>query len=407
MNAINAAAAVLALPPTVLLAVFTAEVVAGLCVPAASDVSGAVPDTVVLIPAHDEAAGIAGTIAALRLASGPAIRLLVVADNCTDDTAARARAAGAEVVERTDPAQRGKGYALAFGREAIMETRRTSPPPACVVVLDADCAVGGRGVGALARAAVASGQAVQARNLQRPDLAAAPTAQISNFAFLVKNLVRQRGMVRLGGVAALTGTGMAIPWEQFALAPLASADLAEDLALGVWLTRSGKPPRAEETVHVWSDAATGGALMVQRKRWERGFLSVARAQALPLIGHGIASVSRSRLWLGLHLIVPPLALLFATAGAAVLATALLILLGASMIPALLVTGATLAAGLATIAAWSAEGRGQISGKALLRTPLYIATKLPLYRSLLRGGSDTGWVRTHRPGDADASRDDTL
>lgn len=403
MIAIDILACLLAIPPTILLAVFTAEVFAGLRPLPSPRSQGPVPSTVVLIPAHDEAAGIAKTIHALRAMSDPAITLLVVADNCTDDTAERARVAGATVVERSDPLRRGKGYALAFGRERLA----SATPPACVVILDADCTMAGEGVAGLARAVTGTGRAIQARNLQRPDPAAPPTAQISNFAFLVKNLVRQRGMVRWGGVAALTGTGMALPWDQFAAAPLASADLAEDLALGVWLTRHGKPPAAEESVHIWSDAVSGDALLVQRNRWERGFLAIARRQALPLIGRGIVSLSRSQLWLGLHLIVPPLALLFASAGVLLLLTALLALAGASPLPAALVLIASLGAGIATVVAWSVEGRSQISGGALLRTPLYIAAKLPLYGKLLRGKDDAGWVRTQRATDRDLPRNDGI
>src|SRR4029077_10387036 len=70
----------------------------------------------VVVPAHDEALAIEGVVANLRKLDWPAdgFRVLVVADNCTDTTAALARAAGAEVLERNDPTRRGKGYALAF-----------------------------------------------------------------------------------------------------------------------------------------------------------------------------------------------------------------------------------------------------------------------------------------------------
>ena len=49
------------------------------------------------------------------------VRVCVVADNCTDGTATVARAAGAECIERNDPAKHGKGYyvytGLAFFRQ--------------------------------------------------------------------------------------------------------------------------------------------------------------------------------------------------------------------------------------------------------------------------------------------------
>lgn len=384
--------------PLVLLVIYTLEIVAGLRPMVPPGDNGALPRTVVLIPAHDEAAGIAVTIAALRAVTDPAIALVVVADNCTDDTAKQARAAGADVIERNDPMRRGKGYALAFGRDHL-----AASPPECVVVLDADCAVEGAGVAALSRAAIASSRAVQACYLQRPDLMASPKAQISSFAFLVKNLVRQRGMTRMGGVAAMTGTGMAIPWVLLATAPLASADLAEDMALGVWLTDNGHPPYFFESASVWSDAASGRALMVQRDRWERGFMTIARQKALPLIVHGMTGVSRSRMWLGLHLLVPPLALLFVMAGAALAMASCLALLGGPLPAPVLLAAGVFVAGLATIAAWANAGRGQMSGTALLRAPLYIAAKLPLYRKMLGRGGHQGWVRTERAGEGDAPR----
>lgn len=52
----------------------------------------------VLIPAHDEAATIGAALASLRAQERPPERVVVVADNCTDDTADIARGLGAHVV---------------------------------------------------------------------------------------------------------------------------------------------------------------------------------------------------------------------------------------------------------------------------------------------------------------------
>src|SRR5580704_15206089 len=56
----------------------------------------------VIVPAHDEELGIAATVESLLAVDYPEElrRVLVVADNCQDATAVRAREAGAVVLER-------------------------------------------------------------------------------------------------------------------------------------------------------------------------------------------------------------------------------------------------------------------------------------------------------------------
>ena len=193
--------------------------------------SGRAPRFAVLVPAPDDAAGIGAAVAAIRRQLRPGDRLLVVADNCSDATAELAMRAGAAVCRRHDPARAGKAFALAHGRAML----RTDPPQV-VIVLDADCLPE---AGALTRLAVgaAGGVAVQASNLLRCGPHAAPLVRISTFAFLLRNLIRQRGLRRLSDRALLQGTGMALPWRMFDAAPLATASLAEDLRLGLDLAR--------------------------------------------------------------------------------------------------------------------------------------------------------------------------
>src|SRR4051812_30963422 len=91
------------------------------------------PSIAVLVPAHDEHDTISSSITALLGQLHRGDRLLVVADNCSDDTAALARQAGAEVIERHDLVRRGKGFALDFGVEHLARD-----PREIVVIVDAD-----------------------------------------------------------------------------------------------------------------------------------------------------------------------------------------------------------------------------------------------------------------------------
>src|SRR6266446_155991 len=89
-------ASVLAIP----VAVFLVEVVASIALP---QQDRSVPPSgssrrriAVLIPAHNESTGLLPTLADIKAQLRPADRILVVADNCTDDTLAVAAAAGAD-----------------------------------------------------------------------------------------------------------------------------------------------------------------------------------------------------------------------------------------------------------------------------------------------------------------------
>ena len=70
----------------------------------------------VLIAACNEEAVIGKLIDSIKAQSYPGklVKIFVAADNCTDATAEVARSHGAEVYERYDMTQRGKGYALDF-----------------------------------------------------------------------------------------------------------------------------------------------------------------------------------------------------------------------------------------------------------------------------------------------------
>jgi len=345
----------------------------------------------VLVPAHNEASGIAATIAHLRSIL-PRARLLVVADNCTDNTASLAVAAGAEAVERHDPSRRGKGFALAFGREHLSEK-----PPAAVIVLDADCRLREGSGELLANSAVELERPVQAANLLVSSEQASALEGISNFAMLVKNLVRARGLMRLGGGIPLFGTGMAFPWDLFAQLDLASAALAEDLELGLNLAKRGVRVELLDQALVTSPAASVADSRDQRSRWEHGFLHQAMKSALPLIGHGIIHRSRHVLGLGAHMLVPPIALHL------LLGTAILAISGAFALfyqawgPFLATIASMSILFVLLFAAWLREGYKVLPFKALALAPLYVAWKIPIYVSfMLRRQSR--WKRTRRPGE---------
>jgi cellulose synthase/poly-beta-1,6-N-acetylglucosamine synthase-like glycosyltransferase len=378
------------LPLLVIDGVFGAEVLLGL-VPGRRRADGPIPGRIALIvPAHNEAGAVRAAVAAMRAASPPHTRILVVAHNCSDDTVGEALAGGAEVHRLDQPDKRGKGYALAGGRDAL-----ALDPPEIVIVVDADCDPAPGSIATLAATARETGRPVQASYLFRPRPDAGPVVQISNFAMLVKNLVRQRGGKRLGAAAPLTGSGMAFPWALFAEADLATGNIVEDLALGVELVAKGKPPVFEERATIWSNPSSEAGTGTQRARWEGGFLGTARSLGLPLLGRGLAQGRWTMIWMGLHLLTLPLTLLLLANGAALVGWALFALLGAPAWPFTLALLVTIAIVGLVLAAWASAGREMLVGKVLVRLPLYLFWKLALYARIVRKQEQPTWVRTER------------
>jgi cellulose synthase/poly-beta-1,6-N-acetylglucosamine synthase-like glycosyltransferase len=379
------------LAPLILLAAFFAiEVLAGLGRPR-TEAQDSSSSAVVVVPAHDEEAVIGEALVSLKEALGEHMRILVVADNCEDSTARRARSAGVEVIERTDLNRRGKGYALAHAAEYLR-----SDPPSVLVVMDADCRIDAASLSALVGCASRSGRPSQAINLLRPDRKASALLQLSTFGFLLKNLVRQRGLQRLANRAHLTGTGMAIPYEIFRASDRVHSSIVEDLALGLELAEAGRAPMLVTGANVWSDPSTEAGTLTQRRRWEGGFLATALRQAPREIRRGILGGEPGSILSGLDLMIPPLAL-FAIVNLAALAisAAFTFVLGLEWWPVLSLLGVLAIAFLAILLAWLREGREFISLVVLIRLPLYVIWKIPMYLGLARRGAPSEWLRTGR------------
>lgn len=373
---------------------FVAELAAGLKrLPAPLELEAGLQRCAIVVPAHNEAPVIERTLERLRQSLPPGFDVLVVADNCSDETASLVREQGVNLIERADDVRRGKGYALDFAREWLRQQ-----PPDAVIVLDADCRTDSASLRRLAGACLVTGTPWQAVNLIEPDRNAPAMVQISTFAFLIKNLVRQRGLQRLSGGVHLTGTGMCLPWALFDAADLATASIVEDIRLGVELSASGAHPRLLEGSSVWSGHADLGSSLSQRSRWEGGYLGMMRTAAPALIGRGLRSRSPRVFLQGLDLMIPPLAMLAMINAAALLAATLAALAALSnWTPSLLLvtTGAIAAAAL--LLAWFREGRTFLSMRTLLRLPGYALWKVPMYLGLVRKGAPAEWKRTERLG----------
>jgi cellulose synthase/poly-beta-1,6-N-acetylglucosamine synthase-like glycosyltransferase len=350
------------------------------------------PRIAVVMPAHNESAGIEPGIRSVLAQLQAGDRLLVVADNCTDDTAAVAASAGAEVVQRQDLLRRGKGYALDFGvRHLQMD------PPQVVVIIDADCVLGVDALALLSVTCLQSGRPVQSLDLMRTLPGAALKARLAELAWVVKNHVRPFGYSRLGLPCQLMGTGMAFPWPLIEKAPLATGHIAEDLQLGLVMAGAGTPPLfcpgALVTSCFPSDSA---AVAAQRTRWEHGHFGLIASLGPRLLLQALGRRNLQLLAMVLDLCVPPLASLALLLASGLAAGFLLLALGGTAVPLLLALLAITAFSFSILRAWQGFGRHIVSMLELLSVPSYVLAKLPIYARLLYS-RQAEWVRTKRDG----------
>jgi len=343
------------------------------------------PPFTVLMPAHNEAADIAQSVADVLTQLRGCDRLLVVADNCDDNTAALARDLGASVIERSDPGLLGKGYALEFGRAALHDD-----PAEVIVVVDADCSPAPNALRQIAATAAANHAVVQGAYQLKPAPDSSTIVRISCFAFLVKNLVRQVALARLSDVALLQGSGMAFPRAIFDRVRWKAHSLVEDLEMGLDILLEGDAVLFDEAAGFVSPASTQSGTVQQRRRWEHGMLQVM-AGYMPRL---LAAALRGRahlLIVALDLMIPPTVLLILIAG--VVTVPLIALVGfAPPVVILLAAEAALAVGL--VAVWFARGRALLPPRALRTIVPYVLWKSRILSQFFTS-RQRQWIRTER------------
>ena len=367
------------------LVLLVAECLAGLRRQSSSARPGNPPPITVLMPAHDEEAGIARAVQAVQAQLRPRDRIFVIADNCTDDTATIAAGLGATVIERCDPGRCGKGYALEAGRAAV-EAR----PGEIVIIVDADCHSGPDALLRLADTAARRHAVVQGAYLLLPREGANPLVQLSCFAFLVKNLVRQIGLQRLSGLALLQGSGMAFPWSLLREADFCPASIVEDVHMGLKLVLAGETVAFDPDARFFSEASSTSGTKDQRRRWEHGLLATA-GSFVPRLVRSAVTERPSLLMIALDLIIPPTVPLVA---AAVLALILAFALEGTTAPVLMLATLLALLALALLLAWNRHARGLLPRPGLVSGISYFFWKLPVAVQFVTN-RQRQWTRTER------------
>jgi cellulose synthase/poly-beta-1,6-N-acetylglucosamine synthase-like glycosyltransferase len=337
----------------------------------------------VLVPAHNEEALVARTIHSLhRATAAGAATVFVIADNCTDTTAAVARGAGATVLERSDPLNRGKSFALDFGLEHL---RAQPNPPMAVAVVDADTEVSADFFAATAARIAGGSLIVQAHYAAaRSD---APVARLRRLAFSLIHWSRPLGASRLGLPTTLKGNGMVFAWEVISKG-FPGGGITEDAAATLEFAKRGLTVDFEPRAIVWGlMAANYEEAATQDRRWEGGRLSLAPRAGI----QALDSLSRLRPRAAsaqLELASPPLTLALMTSAAACLSGAA----GFGSLKLGIFSMASL--GLYVMLGLAAARPAPSDLAALVHVPRFLFHKASSYVGLVKG-RPRNWERTVR------------
>ncbi len=348
------------------------------------------PRLAVLIPSHNEEAIVAGILQDVKSQVKEGDRVIVIADNCEDSTAAVAKSYGAEAFERFDETERGKAYALRFALEKL-----EADPPEVVIVVDADCRISSDALAQLSSKAAKLNRPVQGSYIFGEQQDGVASNNASSFTLWFKNHIRPLGSLRLGMPCQLTGSGMAFPWQVIRKVNVANQSLAEDTTLGLELAYVGHPPtfcpEARIDGHVPKE---WGTLVQQRRRWEQGYLESILSNAPKMMLRSITSFKPGLLWAAFDLCIPPLALLGIAWTILALPAIAMLLLGGSALPAILLGIGAALMGSGLVLGWLVHCRDKVPAKAILAMPWFLVRKVAIYASLLLKREKV-WLRTER------------
>lgn len=252
-----------------------------------------------IVAARDEAAVIEGIASDLAAQQYPSdlLTVCVIADRCTDETAAVARRF-VKVAERTS-GQGAKGAAISWylDREPLKQDE-------ALLILDADNRVDPQYVQGVASGLDAGADVVQTYlDVANPEGSVLATA--TALTYWASNRMVQLARSNIGWSCDLGGTGTAITSQALQDAGGFTDDLTDDVALNLRLNLAGYRAKWLHDVRVYDEKPTDAkATVQQRSRWVRGKRAVQRTHGWSLVRAGFTQRQPALLDLAFRLYNP-------------------------------------------------------------------------------------------------------
>lgn len=226
----------------------------------------------ILIPAHDEESVIEDTILSLKALTYPKkdYQIVVIADNCSDNTATIAKKNKVKVVERFDESKKSKGYALEYAMDNLKILEKDVIHHS-VVVIDADTLTDPKLLDKLAKEHANGSDWIQCYyTVRNPE--DSNYSKMLTVAFALFNGSWQLGTHLIGLGASFRGNGMSFNVLGLKRHPFKVYGLTEDLEFSWTLRCRGEKVCFLKEARVFGEMVTkqDSAAKSQRIRWEQG-----------------------------------------------------------------------------------------------------------------------------------------
>lgn len=248
---------------------------------------GQEPRLLVISPCHNAATSLPGLIHSVRSQTYPSTRthILILADNCSDNSADVARKLGADVYQRHNPQRMGKGYAL----NELFERRLNQEMFDGVVMLDVDARVAPDFLSRVGAYFQAGAFILQGATISKnPD-----DTVLTKVGDGIQGVIRcyQKGRALLGlhpmmigshGIALSRASLERLDWR------LTTDVSGDDIELGLRAFLRDIPVRYAADLLVCNDLpGSSAAVRRQRRRWTRSTVRLSAKYFLPLLKKGL------------------------------------------------------------------------------------------------------------------------
>ena len=250
------------------------------------DTRGRFPSTrfLIVIPAHNETSVIKATVSRLLAIDYPShlLSIHIIADHCSDNTAEAARHAGATVHERNEGPRSGKGAALSWFFQRILDKEQCD----AVVIFDADTRVDPEFLRVMDFRLAQGNEVIQGQHIIRnPNQSWFPA--LTWAMFLIDNRFQNLGRSNLGWSAK--NMGDSICFRADILRKLGWGEgLTEDYHLRHKLLLNGTRIVYEPAAMGYGEAPlTWAQAQAQRARWLRGTRDASQQHIKHLLVEGM------------------------------------------------------------------------------------------------------------------------